>query len=245
MTQHPSIGEILVRAGIIDDFQLRSALGEQKRWGGRLGVTLVKMGFAEEWDLTRALAEQMDLPIAQLEGKRIHQDVLDLVPGDFAEKHMCLPLFVKREGKAAILHVGVEDPGNLEVFDDLRFRTGMRVKPVMVMSSELCEAIDRFYRGVATEPFAEVEDRSLEKPVSESELRGSPEPDLAFDEDEALSFVGAVPASQAEEPAAGAKAEASNRVILRALTQILIEKEIIGRDELYNRVRALQDSEEL
>ena len=44
MSDRPRLGEILVSAGIIDEMQLTSALGEQSRWGRRLGVTLIKLG---------------------------------------------------------------------------------------------------------------------------------------------------------------------------------------------------------
>ena len=69
MPERPKFGEILVQAGAIDEMQLRAALGEQKRWGQRLGVTLVKMGIIEERDLVRALARQLEIPVVQLEGK--------------------------------------------------------------------------------------------------------------------------------------------------------------------------------
>jgi type IV pilus assembly protein PilB len=151
MPNHPRVGEILVQAGVIDDFQLRAALGEQTRWGRRLGVTLVKLGFIEERDLVRALASQLGLPVATLEGKRIQQEVLNLVPMEIVEQYMVIPLFVKKEGGADVLYLGVDDPDNLAVFDDLTFRTGMTVKPVMVCASDLCEAIDRYYRRPAME----------------------------------------------------------------------------------------------
>ena len=69
MSEKPRVGEILVRAGVIDELQLSSALGEQSRWGRRLGVTLIKMGMVEEGHLVRALAKQLDLPVASLAGK--------------------------------------------------------------------------------------------------------------------------------------------------------------------------------
>jgi hypothetical protein len=41
----------------------------------------------------------------------------------------------------------MEDPSNLAVLDDLSFRTGMEIHPVMVGPSELGEAMDRYYLG--------------------------------------------------------------------------------------------------
>ena len=147
MSEKPRVGEILVRAGVIDELQLSSALGEQSRWGRRLGVTLIKMGMVEEGHLVRALAKQLDLPVASLAGKRISDDVIALVPMRVASEHGVIPLFVKKEGETGQLFLGMEDPSNLAVLDDLSFRTGMEIHPVMVGPSELGEAMDRYYLG--------------------------------------------------------------------------------------------------
>ncbi|RYZ36789.1 MAG: general secretion pathway protein GspE, partial [Myxococcaceae bacterium] len=32
-------------AGLLTETQLRTALAEQRKWGGRLGLTLVQMGY--------------------------------------------------------------------------------------------------------------------------------------------------------------------------------------------------------
>ena len=147
MSEKPRVGEILVQAGVIDEMQLSSALGEQSRWGRRLGLTLIKMGMVEEGHLVRALAVQLDLPVASLAGKRISDDVIALVPMRTATEHGVIPLFVKKEGRTTRLFLGMEDPSNLAVLDDLSFRTGMEIHPVMIGPSELGEAIDRYYLG--------------------------------------------------------------------------------------------------
>jgi len=148
MRENVRVGEILVQAGVIDQMQLSSALGEQSRWGRRLGVTLIKMGMVEERDLVRALAKQLNLPVASLAGKRISDEVIALVPTRVASEHGVIPLFLKKqEGRTTQLFLGMEDPSNLAVLDDLSFRTGMEIHPVMVGPSELGEAVDRYYLG--------------------------------------------------------------------------------------------------
>ena len=141
------IGEILLQAGLIDRFQLESAVGHQKRWGGRLGAALVKLGFVSEDALVRALSRQLGFPAANLEGKRIAPEVLELIPAELAEKYGCIPLFVKREGGRSVLHLGLCDPGDLAAIDDLAFRTGMRIRPVLVAMTHLHDAISRAYHG--------------------------------------------------------------------------------------------------
>ncbi len=158
MRARPRVGEILVSAGIIDEMQLEAALSEQSRWGRRLGVTLIKLGMVEEGHLIRALAKQLNLPVASLAGKRIPPDVIGLVPARVAIEHAVIPLFKKQEGPSGQLFLGMEDPSNLDVLDDLSFRTGMEIHPVMVGPTELGQAIDRYYhdrdsRPPETDPF--------------------------------------------------------------------------------------------
>ncbi len=154
MRDRPKVGEILVQAGIIDEHQLASALGEQARWGRRLGMTLIKLGMVQEGHLVRALAKQFDLPVASLAGKKIAPEVLALVPAKVACEHSVVPLFVKKEGPKGQLFLGMEEPSDLSVLDDLAFRTGMMIRPVMVGPTEIGEAIDRYYMTRPAPPVA-------------------------------------------------------------------------------------------
>jgi len=279
MEERPKVGEILMRAGIIDEYQLKAALGEQARWGRALGTTLVKLGFVEERDLVRALASQLDLPVASLEGKRIHPDVLALVPAEMAVRHQVIPLFVKTEGRTEFLFLGMEDPGLLEVMDDLRFRTGMQVKPVMVCPSELWEGIDRYYPsdersepielecdvegGAPDEPVAILPDFPVADPGSTAPMQSIDlEPDAPAEEPASLEAIGgrAIEGEPAEEtpgevapegearrgqpsdaPEVHDPGEEKTRTLLHAMTQILIEKGIMTREEFHDRIQKLSE----
>jgi len=170
MHDRPKLGEILVQAGVIDELQLASALGEQRRWGRRLGVTLIKLGMVEEAHLMRALAKQLDLPIATLQGKRIAPEVLALVPPRMASEHGVIPLFVQQEEKGrGRLYLGMEDPSDIELLDDLSFRTGLEIRPVMVTPSDLGAALDRYYHARPARSEA-VESAALEAPAPDEAL---------------------------------------------------------------------------
>lgn len=263
MRQRPKVGEILIEAGVIDEMQLRAALGDQLNWGGRLGVTLVKMGLVEESDLVRALAQQLQIPVVTLEGKRVQQEVLDLVPGEFAEKHSCVPLFLRDENDIKTLFIGMDDPGNLAAIDELSFRTGLSVQPVLVSPSELCEAVDRFYhRGNAIpEPIdvgepvsARAMDGEVSYGVPTQNLQESLFREVAVPAEslEALPELpsergAAVPTESPATTASDAPAEGPTKTgadpsqtILRALCQLLTEKQIISAEELGRRVRELE-----
>ena len=213
MGEASRLGDILMQVGLIDEFQLKAALDEHVRSGHRLGITLVRLGFLEEPDLVKALATQLDLPIARLDGKRVDPEILDLIPFDLAEKHSVLPLFVKNGDVGRELYLGMEDPCDGATIEEIAQRANMPIKPVLCAASEMALAIDRLYRPV----------------LLEDEHAGDPGGDVLHD------LAGTVA------PAPARPAEADTRVILQALTQLLIERELIDRADLVERVRELEE----
>lgn len=60
------LGDLLIKAGVVNDAQLNAALNEQRQWGGRLGAILVRMGALSEDLLVKALAHQLNIPRAAI-----------------------------------------------------------------------------------------------------------------------------------------------------------------------------------
>ena len=259
MNEQVKVGEILVQAGVIDELQLSSALGEQSRWGRRLGVTLIKMGMVEEGHLVRALANQLDLPVANLAGKRISDEVIALVPMRVASEHGVIPLFVKREGRTAQLFLGMEDPSNLAVLDDLSFRTGMEIHPVMIGPTELGEAMDRYYlggtassTGVATTPSGEMSDDTIGELSLRRVTEGETPPRSPLPEQSAAPASGhsglpvassneelalrdrapALPEGLLDDVARAVEETERTRAVAKAIAQLLIEKGILTLEEV-------------
>ncbi|MCB0220282.1 MAG: hypothetical protein KDH09_11345 [Chrysiogenetes bacterium] len=146
-TQRRRLGEILVDAGVIDEFQLRSALADQQRWGARLGTTLVKLGFVTEEVMAKALSSQLKIPNVNLRTTDIPAEVVKIVAVEKAEKHGIIPVMLKEEGNRKVLYLAMSDPANLGVLDELQFATGHMVKPVIAMESQIQDAIRRYYHG--------------------------------------------------------------------------------------------------
>jgi len=59
------IGDLLVKAGVITDLQLKAALAGAIAWGGKLGDILVRMEFITEEVLVRALSKQTGIARAR------------------------------------------------------------------------------------------------------------------------------------------------------------------------------------
>ena len=139
------LGEVLVQAGLLDEAKLRVALREQQRWGGPLGRHLLELRLVREDDLVRALAMQLNFPVApDLLGTRPSPNVLDLLPLDFCEEHSLVPFRI--DGK--FLDVALCDPTNLAVLDEIRIRTKLNVRPHIVGPQTLEKTISKHYKGL-------------------------------------------------------------------------------------------------
>ena len=249
------IGDLLVKAGVITDLQLKAALAEQSQWGGKLGDILVRMEFLTEEILVRALSKQTGIPRADLTGEG-DRAALAAIPPEVAEEFGVVPLQFKEEGRALV--VAMSDPLNLSVTDHLRSLTqGARIDAQLAGASAIRNAISRWYRG--EELFADEEQSAMKivnnsgnsvvtldprkaqknappaaapqvAPAAAAAANGAPRPQ---------------PASQA--PAARSSAvevlrsveETQRRSVaaLKAMVELLIEKGVFSRAEYLSRVK--------
>ena len=60
------LGEILIKENLITPDQLKQALDHQKANGGRLGNSLVKLGFLNDDEVTAILSRQYGVPSINL-----------------------------------------------------------------------------------------------------------------------------------------------------------------------------------
>ena len=140
------LGEILVKDGLITAEQLTKALEAQKKTPDEpLGSILVKQGALPEKDLAITLSKQLNIPYASretlLEVGTKNQDVLKLVPEEFARKCNVLPIALRHH----YLTVALADPDDLILLDNLRKITGHYIRPVIAAETDFVIAIDKYY----------------------------------------------------------------------------------------------------
>ena len=135
------LGELLVRNKLIDQQQLTKALEEQKASGGRLGASMVKLGFLKEEDLAAFLSRQYGVPSINLSEFEIDESVIKLVPSEVVQKYQLIP--INRAGSTLI--VAMSDPSNIFAIDDIKFMTGYNVEIVVSAENSIKSAIDKYY----------------------------------------------------------------------------------------------------
>jgi type IV pilus assembly protein PilB len=135
------IGELLLKERRITPSQLQEALSQQKSQGGKLGATLVKLGYVTDEEITALLSKQYAVPSIALSQFEIDSTILKLVPAETAQKYQIVPL--SRSG--ATLTIAMTDPTNVFAMDDIKFMTGFNVEPVVASETAVSDAIQRYY----------------------------------------------------------------------------------------------------
>jgi type IV pilus assembly protein PilB len=167
------LGEMLVQRGCIDAVQLQSALAHQQRWGGRIGRSIVQLGFLPERILLENVGEQIGVPFVEIGDRQVPRLVLALVPERLVRTRKVVPLELAGSGRRGPLVVALADPSNLAVLDEVAFATGMALRPVLAAEADLDRAIARLLDGVvAREPGFHTREDAIELPEDSSPLRG-------------------------------------------------------------------------
>ncbi|MBI5641886.1 MAG: type IV-A pilus assembly ATPase PilB [Deltaproteobacteria bacterium] len=137
------IGELLLREKLISPEQLKKAIEEQKKSGGRLGYNLTKLGFITEKDLTAFLSRQYGIPTIDLSAQEIDHEIIKLIPEDVAQKYQVVP--ISRTGSTLV--VAMADPSNIFAIDDIKFLTGYNVEPLVASDAAIKTSIEKLYES--------------------------------------------------------------------------------------------------
>ena len=158
------IGSILLERGLIKEEQLEQAIAEQNRTGERLDHALVRLGFVSSGEVLKAIGQQFAMPIVDLNGLDVAEDILSTLPPKLVFKQQCVP--IGRNNGA--LQVATCDPFELTAFDELRLLTGMAIELVLADEQDIRKFIRTHY-GVAGDTLDEL---SAEIEVAETEVVG-------------------------------------------------------------------------
>ena len=140
------LGELLVKEKLITPLQLKRAVDEQRRQGGRLGHELTKLGYVEENELTAFLSKQYGVPSINLSDFDIDPEILKLIPKEVVQRHQIIP--INRSGNTLI--VAMADPSNIYAIDDVKFITNFNVEVVVASEKAIADAIEKYYTSTVS-----------------------------------------------------------------------------------------------
>lgn len=136
------IGDMLAKAGIITMSQLDAALKQQVAYGGKLGTNLIELGFVDEESLAFFLGEKLGVPyVHPSQFDNVPQETINLVSKDLVEKYKVFPVEVSKKGLSLVMM----DPTDLDLINEMSFRTHMHIRPVVAPEIRLVFAFEKYY----------------------------------------------------------------------------------------------------
>ena len=146
------LGEVLCERGQISAADLKRALQDQQGKFVHLGELLLDRKLVSKKELTAAVSEVSGVEYLDCQKLEPPADVLKLIPAALAKRSLTIP--VQSDGKTLI--VVMAKPQNVQLLDELQFKTGQKIVPRFAFQNELLAAIDRLY-GTSERPSESVQ----------------------------------------------------------------------------------------
>lgn len=134
--------DMLVNAKMVTPAQIDDALQNRVFFGGKIGTSLVELGFLREEDLARFLGRKLMVPyISPEQLLHIPAKTIALIPQEMALKYRVIPLEMKQKRLSLVM----SDPADLAAVDEISFITGFVIKPMIAPEFRLLQALSLYY----------------------------------------------------------------------------------------------------
>ncbi len=158
--------DLLLKKGIITQEQVDKAREETAKTGITIEKALEKLGFISEVDITKAFADQLEIPFIDLTGYLIDPEVIKLVPETTAKKFKAVPLFKIADS----LTIAMADPEDIFAVDEIREKSGVNSIDIVLSTPDMIQKVIDQYYGALGDAKELVKDLTIEK--MEASLKG-------------------------------------------------------------------------
>ena len=91
--------------------------------------------------MSQVLSRHLGYPYIDLDQFEVYADAVNLIPVEIAKKYLIMPIHRIR----SFLTLAMVDPTDLDVIEDIRFRTALSIQPVIASESGILGAIKKYY----------------------------------------------------------------------------------------------------
>jgi type II secretory ATPase GspE/PulE/Tfp pilus assembly ATPase PilB-like protein len=139
------LGQRLLDRGLLQSAQLDAALLEQRKSGHErlLGEILIERQICSDEQIAEIMALAHGVPFARVGPRLADPLAVALLPKDFLERNVALPLFLV-EGT---LTVALADPANLYLAEEIERLTGHHVQLVASSARDIRATLDAYLAG--------------------------------------------------------------------------------------------------
>lgn len=141
MRDKKKLGQMLIEAGLLTEFQLNQAVLSQRKSRMRLGQVLIREGVVSESQIVDLISRQ--LRIENYDTLRYPLDVTlaGVLPAETAQKYQMVPIRCENR----LLTVAMTDPLDIEALDVIEDGTGMEAEAVICTEQEFNQIMSSLY----------------------------------------------------------------------------------------------------
>ncbi|HET8709046.1 MAG TPA: GspE/PulE family protein [Candidatus Saccharimonadales bacterium] len=137
------VEKLLKQTGKVTDEQLKTLKDQEKGDKKPLQDLALKNNLVSERDLTKLYAEEIEVPLIELNAREIKKEVLNILPERIARQYKAV-VFGVDENDTKL--VAMEDPDDIQALNFLQKQLGSNIRVYITLSSLLQAALDQ-YRG--------------------------------------------------------------------------------------------------
>ncbi|MBI4722443.1 MAG: type IV-A pilus assembly ATPase PilB [Candidatus Stahlbacteria bacterium] len=112
---------------------------------GDIEDAIITQNILSEIEYMQFLSEYLGIPAIDMSELQVPDAILQLVPQEFAEKTLCVP--IKKKGK--FLQIAMADPTDIALIDDMKFVSGYEIEPYIASKKQIDHFINRHYKKEA------------------------------------------------------------------------------------------------
>lgn len=159
-----TLAQILLESGLVTQEQLQEAEELRKKMGLPLSSALVYLGFINQKDLAKKIAEQIGLPFIDFESFSPDPSAIACVTEEVARKYSVFPVEIK--GNSLLL--AMTNPRDIVAIEEVKSLTGLEVKPAVAIKEEIDAAIDLYYKPLITEEEPAINKVRIDEKIEDS-----------------------------------------------------------------------------
>jgi len=178
----------IVEENILDQAAVEDACLQASKKNRSLLSYLLSNTDAQPIRLAAAAAEEYGIPLVDIRAFDLSQAPLSLVSEALIEKHQALPLHLRGNQ----LFIGLRDPTDHQVLDEIAFSSGFHVEPILVAADQISKAIERAMEAANTVFDDLEEEEGLENVAFGAEKEADDTSDPSVDETPVVRFINKV-----------------------------------------------------
>lgn len=157
--------QILVKSGFVGEKDFDEAAQAALDVGKPIEDILVFRGLISEDGLGKLVAENLNVPYANLSRQIIPEEVLSLIPEKLARTYR----MVAFEKDKSQVKVAMEDPSDFEALEFAKRQTGMQIIPHFATAGDIRQALGQYKRNIKAD---------FDRAIAENIKKTSPEENL-------------------------------------------------------------------